>query len=216
MADLTDVIKAVGATDKASRFLGIDAVPPSVKQALGLLTGIANPYAYLASKGLGLLQDAATNQSPELQALKDVGQQNAEQNQVFQGMLRNQLREALPESVSQKIPEYQMPAPSLEQMGVDLQPFENQANNAPQNQTNEITPQYLEQMGFDNAPQQQQSYDFAQNYAQPVPSLMNSQPAAPDQNAQGSYMPETYSDMGYGAGEYDFRKGGIASLRRYL
>lgn len=206
MADLMDVIKATGAANKASNFLGYgDTIPSSVKQGLGLLTGIANPYAYLLGRGINYLKDQAVQQSPELQVLQDVQAQNNAQGQMYQGMMRNQLRDALPESVAQMIPEYQMPTATLKQMGVDLDPsYFQQTGGAPQ------PSEPLQQMT-----PEQMSYQ-PQDYGPPpeVPTLANIQPDQSADQSQPVDTFDTYADMGYGDG-YDFRRGGIASLGRY-
>jgi hypothetical protein len=203
MPDLMDVIKATGAANKASNFLGYgDTIPPAVRQGLGLLTGIANPYAFLLSKGIEYAKNQAVQNSPELQALQDVKAQNDAQGQMYQGMIRNQLRDVLPESVAQSIPEYKMPTATLEQMGVDLDPTAFQQGGVDQSQGQMPSP---EQMSY-----------YSQDYAPPpeVPTLANIQPDPTAQQGQPTESFDTYADMGYGDG-YDFRNGGIASLRRY-
>lgn len=189
MADLTDVIKAVGAGDRASKFLGFDTIPPAVRQGLNLLTGIANPYAYLASRGYDFLKNQATQQLP--QELRDESATTKANMDDLAGMYRNQLRDVLPESIAQSIPEYQPPTYSLEEMGIQLDP--------------------MSLMGPDAQPEPQ----YTPNYTQDIPTLADNVPDMSAPQAQFAYMPETYGDMGYGGGE-EFKQGGIASLRRYL
>ncbi len=217
MADLMDVIKATGAANKASNFLGYgDTIPPAVRQGLGLLTGIANPYAFLLSKGIEYAKNQAVQNSPELQILQDVKAENDAQGQMHQGMIRNQLRDVLPESIKQSIPEYQMPTATLEQMGVDLDPTAFQQSGVDQSQGQMPFPEQMSYYSQDYAPAPEQMSYNIQDYAPPpeVPTLANIQPDPTAQQAQPMESFDTYADMGYGDG-YDFRNGGIASLRRY-
>lgn len=115
-----DLISAAGMVNRAGNFLGVETIPPALQQAFGVLTGIANPYAFLASKGYDLLKQQATKQLPF--EMQQQGAENQAASQEYAGMMRNELRDILPESVAAQIPQYQPQIYTPEQMGIEFNP----------------------------------------------------------------------------------------------
>lgn len=178
-----DLISAAGMANRAGNFLGVETIPPAMQQAFGMLTGIANPYAFLASKGYDLLKQQATKQLPFEMQQQGAGNQAA--SQEYAGMMRNELRDILPESVAAQIPQHQPQIYTPEQMGIEFNP---QAFQAPQENY------------------QSQDFSFTPSQMYDVPDLGNTSFDMP------SFEP-TYSAGGEDYGQF-FNQGGIASLRR--